>query len=427
MNLEKDTAKQLQDLLFELVAGGRAKFLIVLCDGLRLRKNLQREIDAQLAKSGRRASRVSVSSLRESLYRVLVNQSRQKTVSAMHLLGFEKLNPVRQHRVFADLNFHRDALGTLGVPILIWLPAKILPKLITDAPDLWSRRGVVYHFSQTTTRSFLKNLFKQSLPESIKWKPEPVLSEAFKNIFATERALDQCLKDRNSFSLTKADSLIAKVHAGVETLVTECKHGRQIEVALWLWNLSHLDGELQGILDSLEPSQRIQYESLYTDRNEALLYLSKKLPDILRRYLDSLAANIKSKKRISLLRRSKDVAMSQLARMARELSSPAQLPLSFDSDTEGTLVDRYSWVPSPETILLEKAARDLEEWLVGLVKTGPSFLSKEEGELLKLLYLNPGRPRLVARLAKMPTAEVKEKLKALQRKVSLYLGVTRTS
>jgi hypothetical protein len=427
MNLEKDVAKQLQDLLFELVAGGRAKFLIALCDGVRLRRRLQSEIDTELAKTGRHATRVSVSTVSENLFRVLVNQSRRKTVNAIHLLDFEKLPPAKQHRVFAELNFHRDALGTLGFPILIWLSPKLLPRMISDAPDLWSRRGAVYHFSQTTAKSFLKILFRQSPSESKQWKPEPTLSEAFKKIFATERALDQCLKDRNSFSLTKADGLIAKIHAGVDSLVTECKRGRQIEVALWLWNLSHLDAELQEILDSLEPNQRIRYESLYTDRNEALLYLSKKLPDILRKYRDSLAVNIKSKKRISLLRRSKELAMSQLARMARELSSPAQMPLSFDTGAESYFGGVYPWTQSPDTVFLEKAARDLEEWLAGVVKTGPTFLSKEEGELLKLLYANPGSPRIVARLAKMPVAEVKQKLKALQRKVSLYLGVAPTS
>ncbi len=426
MNLEKDVTKRLQDLLFELVAGGRAKFLIAICDGVRLRRKLQSEIDAELAKTGRHATKVSVSSTSENLFRVLVYQSRRETVNAIHLLGFERLPPAKQHRVFAELNFHRDALSTLGVPIVIWLSPKLLPKMITDAPDLWSRRGVVYHFSQTTAKSFLKVLFRQSPSESRQWKPEPILSEAFKKIFATERALDQCLKDRNSFSLTKADGLIAKIHAGVDSLVTECKHGRQIEVALWLWNLSHLDGELQEILDSLEPSQRIRYESLYTDRNEALLYLSKKLPDILRRYRDSLAANIKSKKRISLLRRSKEVAMSQLARMARELSSPAQMPLSFDTDSVSYVGGIYPWTQAPDAVLLERAARDLEEWLAGIIKAGPSFLSKEEGELLRLLYANPGSPRVVARLAKMSVAEVKQKLKVLERKVSLYLGVPPT-
>jgi hypothetical protein len=425
MNLEKDTEKGLQDLLFELVAGGRAKFLIAICEGVRLRKKLQKEIDVELARSGRRTSRVVVSSLRESLYRVLVKRSRRKAVSAIHLLGFEKLPPVMQHKIFAELNFHRDALGTLGVPILIWLSPKLLPKMIADAPDLWSRRGVVYHFSQTTAKSFLRTLFKQSPSESGKWKPEPILSEAFKKIFSTERALSQCLNDRRSFSLTKADGMIAKIHAGVDTLNAECKLGRQIEVALWLWNLSHLDGELQEILDSLERSQRIHYESLYTDRNEALLYLSKKLPDILRKYRESLATSIKSKKRISLLRRSKDVAMSQLARMARELSSPVQMPLSFDTDDEIYLGGLYFWTQSPNAFFLEKAARDLEEWLVGLQKTGPAFLSRDEGELLKLLYSHPGKPYIVAKLAKMPVALVKKKMKALERKVSLYLGVTR--
>jgi len=426
MRTENDTAK-LRDLTFELTEAGSSKFLVALCDSAGLRRKLQSEIDTELARTGRTAATVLVSSTREGIYRAVLNQSRSKTVSTVHIVGFEKLPRAKQTKAFSELNFHRDTLATFGVRILIWLSPKILPRMITDAPDLWSRRGAVYHFSHTSTRSFLRRLFKQSASESQKWKPEPILSEAFKNIFATEKALNQCLKDRNSFSLSKADRLIAKIHAGIDTLERECKRGRQIEVALWLWNLSHLDGELQDILDSLEPSQRVRYDSLYTDRNEALLYLSKKLPKILTSYRKTLAANIGTKRRISLLRRSKDVAMSQLSRMAHELSSPAQMLLPLDPDLETYLGGIRPWTQPPDAIFLEQAATQLEEWLVGIVKTGPSFLSKEEGELLKLLYRHPGRPKLVAKLAKMPAGDVKQKLKALKRKVSLYLGVTPVS
>lgn len=424
MKLDKETARKLQDLLFELTEGGRAKFLFVLFDDTRTRTKLQALIEAELGKAGDRSSRVSVSSASKGLFRAIVNQSRRQVVNAIHLVGFEKLASPKQHRVLAELNFHRDALSNLGVPILIWLPAKLLPRMIADAPDLWSRRGAVYHFSQTTTKDFLKKIFGQSSGESKKWKPEPIISEAFKGIFATEKALGQCLRDRKSFSLTKADGLIAKIHGGVDSLVAECKRGRQIEVALWLWNLSHLDGELQSVLDSLEPNQQAQYESLYTDRNEALLYLSKKLPEILRRYRDSLAANISSKKRISLLQKSKEVAMTQLARMARELSSAAEVPIRLDTDLEMYLGGLYPWMHSPDTVFLQKAATDLEEWLAGVTKVGPSFLSRQEGELLKLLYSHPGRPKIVAKLAKLPLGEVQQRLGALKRKVSLYLGVT---
>jgi hypothetical protein len=210
----------------------------------------------------------------------------------------------------------------------------------------------------------------------------------------------------------------------LDTLVAECSRGRQIEVALWLWNLSHLDAQLQKILDALDPSQRSRYESLYTDRNEALLYLSKKLPDILKAYRGSLDESIKSKRRISLLARAREAATSQLARMARELSFRAEIPISLDQDIETTFRDQFGWVQSPDSLFLEKAAHDLEEWLAGASNSGPSFLTSEEADLLKLLYQYPSNLKAVAKLAKAPVGKIKKKLKPLERKVALYLGVS---
>ena len=78
---------------------------------------------------------------------------------------------------------------------------------------------------------------------------------------------------------------------------------------------------------------------------------------------------------------------------------------------------------SPDSLFLQKAARELEEWLAGISKTTPTFLSEEESDLLKLLYQNPGNERVVAALSRMPLGVVRKKLKALERKVSLFLGV----
>src|ERR1700680_2162332 len=104
MKLDKDAARKLQDLLFELTEGGRAKFLFVLFDDTRTRKRLQTQIEAELGKAGGRAARVSVSSVSRGLFRAIVNQSRRKVVNAIHLVGFEKLASPKQHRVLAELN-----------------------------------------------------------------------------------------------------------------------------------------------------------------------------------------------------------------------------------------------------------------------------------------------------------------------------------
>jgi hypothetical protein len=96
--------------------------------------------------------------------------------------------------------------------------------------------------------------------------------------------------------------------------------------------------------------------------------------------------------------------MSQLARMARQLSDPIQMALPFDSDTDAYIRELYPARYFPDSHYLQQATTDLEPWLAGVTKTVPSFLSEREGKLLKLLYNHPGRIDLVAKLSKMPSA-----------------------
>src|SRR5260370_1349402 len=129
MKLHKDSSKQLRDLLFELVEGGRSKFLIVLCDNVWLRRHLEREIDRELRWQRNRVARVSAPRQYENVFRTIIQQSRRKKVSAIYLHSLDRLGSARQHKVFAELNFHRDALSRLGVPIVIWLPPRLLPRI----------------------------------------------------------------------------------------------------------------------------------------------------------------------------------------------------------------------------------------------------------------------------------------------------------
>jgi hypothetical protein len=424
MASEGNIQHQLDDLLFELTEGGRAKFLFALCDGAPLRNKLQRQIESYIRRSGRGVGTIVVSRRVKSLFRNAVEFSRDRSITVVNFVGFEKLSVARRHAALGELNFHRDALSTLGVTILFWFPTKMLATVIAHSPDLWSRRGAVYYFSQTSTKTLLNRLFEKSSTDSSKWVPEPILSEAFQKIFAAERSLAQCLRDKKSFSLPKADALLSKIHAGIDALETECKRGRQIEVALWLWNLSHLDAELQAMLDSLETPQQARYESLYTDRNEALLFVAKKLPEILTKYRQSLNSNTWSKTKQNLLKRAKEVAFSKLSRMARELSSPVQMPLALDPDLDSQVGSLRSWITAPDSIFVAKAATEMEQWLVGINKAKPVFFSDREAELLKLLYLHDGKTKLVARLSEMTEAALIRTVNHLKRKVSLYLGTS---
>jgi len=168
------------------------------------------------------------------------------------------------------------------------VPTSLLDRLIAIAPDFWSRRSGVYYFDRGSIGDLLKKLFSRTLTDEKEWTPEPTLSEAFSKVLTSEKELGRCLRHKEAFSLQKVDDVIREIRTGTSQLLEECNKGRQIEVALWLWNVSQLDQNLQLMLDNLKPDMRNRFESLYTDRNEALLHLSERMVSILEDYLKEL-------------------------------------------------------------------------------------------------------------------------------------------
>ena len=426
MTQASDFDKTRRDLLFELDGERHPKFLILVCDDAIQRTELNAEIDDRLAQIGRQIIYVHAASLGNDLIGVLSEQFTTENLGALSLSGIDTLDYAAATRLFAQLNFHRDWLGKLDVPIIIWISTELLSQLVNIAPDFWSRRSAVYYFSGQPFDHLLARLFAQARDKGQKWIPEPALSDALEAILTSEKELATRLRDKSLFSLTNIDSLILGIKGGVYQLVEECNKGRQIEVALWLWNLTDLDNELQLMLDNLDSEQRSRFESLYTDRNEVLLHLSERLIELLKQYLETLEAHIRNKKRVSLVLRARRIAISEIRKMAEALISSVEISLSsdieeFDEYYSG-LLESSRLEPQGNTFLAQ-AADDLEGWLSGHSNRLPPFFTGEEATLLRLLYSNQTGNAAIANALGISVSKVTEKVRFLERKVRLYLGL----
>jgi hypothetical protein len=419
------SAKYLRDLLFEITEARATKLLIAVSSSPNRESSLRAEISGMLAPTGTHLVDIPASELLGSMLATLSNRRDLDSSTGLSISNVAALEGSDIDHFFAELNFHRDWLAKLNLPIILWVPTNLLDRLIATAPDFWSRRSGVYYFDRGSISELLKKLFSRSDEDETEWTPEPTLSKAFQKILSCEKELGRCLRDKKSFSLGKVDDVIREIQSGISQLIEECQKGKQIEVALWLWNFSQLDLKLQRMLDSLEPEMRNRFDSLYTDRNEALLHLSERMVTILKDYLKELEEKIRQKKQVNLVARARMVAAIEINRMAEALASTKELSIS-EIEEEDSPITALSHVTPEEEIeheFLARSADELEAWLAGFSYKYPEFFSKQEAELLKLLYTSRlGANELASRMGTSRQTVLRQ-IHSLERKLRLYLGL----
>jgi len=418
-------ATHLKDLLFEITEARATKFLVAVAFDLNQESTLRAELDAMLVRARVHLIDIPASALQGNMLATLSSRRDLDSSNGISISNIGELEASDAGSFFAELNFHRDWLAKLNLPIILWIPTNLLDRLIAIAPDFWSRRSSVYYFNRSSISELLNKLFSRTHSDQKEWIPEPTLSEAFEKILSCEKELGRCLRDKKSFSLKRVDDEIREIQTGISQLIEECNKGRQIEVALWLWSFSQLDLNLQRMLDSLEPNMRNRFDSLYTDRNEALLNLSERMVAILQDYLKELEDNIRRKKQVSLVARARLVASMEINRMASALASSRELSISELEDEEDTVptILHSTTDDEIEHEFLARAAEELEAWLAGFSEEYPSFFSKQEAELLKLLYTARLGTNELASGMGIPREKVTRKVRSLERKLRLYLGL----
>jgi len=421
-----ELSKEVRQLLFELMGDRGPKFIIAVCDDLLERRNLLDFVIDRLKKLQKKSAVVSVDDYSSNLLRLLIEKSKAGTVDVVHLWDIDSLDDGSIRQVFLDLNFHRDAIGSLNVPIVIWISNDLLRQLISEAPDFWSRRTKVLHFTALTAEDLIQRIFfteKESLPN---WTPEPSISSAFQLILSSERELARSLPAQEPQSAAKCDELLNRIKSGVGRLITECINGRQIEIALWLWDMSHLEEDLQHFLGGLQPEQRNLYEGLYTDRNEVVLNLSSGLVPLLQKYLNTLNEGITGKSFLGLIARARQFSVAAISKMVRTINSSLEMHIPIGTDFESALDEEWLADGSDQEeiavdTLLSIPAVHMEAWLSGEDPTPPSGFSESERQLLQVLYSERPSTVELARRSGCSKPEMQRSIARLQRKVRSYL------
>ncbi len=419
MTEQNPIAQKLRDLLFEIEAGREAKFLLCVCDDRLDRRVVRRNLIKGLRQRRKTVFSISAKNAAGRLLNSFAFVRGSDTADCVDLWGIPSLKATAAERVFAELNFHRDALASLGLPLLVWLTSTQVQKLASTAPDFWSRRTAVYFFNKPSTKDLLGRLFARDKKGKV--APPSDVESALLEIIASEKKLGRCLRKSQHFSVEAADAQIKILESSLDHLTQQCKKGRQIEVALWLWNATHVERSLRFFVNGLkEPGMRDVYGYVYTDRSEVILYLAERMPEILAGYGKSVRKTVRQRKRANLLNLFRDLAFKRMNEVLAEIGEHEErsvhtLPVWSDEtldDYEGAEIVGES----------SQATYELESWLSGYSAKRPDYFSAFEARMLKALYSESSEPEAIASEVGLSVKETKKRISELEAKVRLYLA-----
>ncbi|MBD2392488.1 tetratricopeptide repeat protein [Aphanizomenon flos-aquae NRERC-008] len=137
-------------LLVSLEAGvGMLQIFIAVCDADRQRENIIANYEQELAPNYN-IYRVYLDSQEPSLKQAITQQVTLTENAIAIVLGAETLGSFNQNeslkKFFGYLQWTREALRELKMPIILWIPSRIYDQIPKQAPDFWSWRNGVFHF-----------------------------------------------------------------------------------------------------------------------------------------------------------------------------------------------------------------------------------------------------------------------------------------
>ena len=137
-------------LLVSLEAGiGMLQIFIAVCDADRQRENIIANYERDLAPNYN-IYRVYLDSQEPSLKQAITKQVTLTKNAIAIVLGAEQLGSFNQNeslkKFFGYLQWTREALRELKMPIILWIPLRIYDQIPKQAPDFWSWRNGVFHF-----------------------------------------------------------------------------------------------------------------------------------------------------------------------------------------------------------------------------------------------------------------------------------------
>lgn len=378
--------KVLKQLEFEIEEARGPRFLVAVCNNDKLTQDLRAGLNAHQKKISKKVVRISIPRNRGTLVDAILRQTKSATVGLVHLVPVKPAASGSSDKLFSQLNFQRDSLAKLGIPIILWIHGRQLPQLASQAPDLWSRRTAVFYFDVLPIEELLKRIF--SSPDTLGNVKADEISRALGEILSAEENLRVCLSRRDRFSLPKADNFIQILRNSIQKLINECSRGRKIDVALWLWNASHIDSRLIRIWRRAYGNSL--GDSAYLERNELLLSLAERIEAMLNQYSRELDKRIREKKRTALVALFVAYASNLWRDMVRHAIRKGIPTISIGINSIEIPDLRTTGSTWSEDILKNNAAEQLESWLAGETQKKPPVFSDKEAQILKCLYAQRG-------------------------------------
>ena len=148
-------------LLVSIEAGiGLLQIFIAVCDNDRQREQLITNYEQELTPnihSYRVKLNLQEPSIRQAIASVItVTENAIVTVSGAETLGLLTQSSESLTKFFGYLQWTREALRELQLPIVLWIPSRILNQIAKRSPDFWSWRNGVFYFQPETSLSIPK-------------------------------------------------------------------------------------------------------------------------------------------------------------------------------------------------------------------------------------------------------------------------------
>ena len=400
---------QLNDLAFELSDFAGFKLCLCVCDNRASQQGFAKQVLQQLQLRRIRAIELvaTVGDLMQQLR--LASKKAVAVVEELDLLSDAAFDEQMRR-----LNFQRDALIALGIPICIWLSNTRLRRLAAVAPDLWSRRTATYQFSGEAIDGLILNLFT-GLTEEPETRGEKltVVRTLSLLIAAEERLQDRPSMERG---LDENDPDVAVVLRCLNDLTKSCRQGGTLEVALHLGYLTTLDSTVKDI--------RARYPSLpFGNIYDAIVGLAPQMNKILVQYRKHFFSRLKSRAKVSLLGYFFSTARGYiLSSLKHSSETPEFVDINYPQELGGFGAATTDW--STTAIENARSAQRLEEWLQDEAAADEvsAYFTPDERKALRAIAASTDLKELMKtlNLTKEEALQTRERLKI---KVSEYLGL----
>jgi tetratricopeptide (TPR) repeat protein len=255
-------------LLVSIEAGiGMLQIFIAVCDADRQRENIIANYEKELAPTYN-IYRVYLDHQEPSLKQAITQQVTLKENAIATVLGAETLGSFNQDeslkKFFGYLQWTREALRELKMPIILWIPSRIYAQLAKQAPDFWSWRNGVFHFQPEPSLVTNELLINQNVDVIGDNQPSSVFSPE-----QLEASLAEAIQQwgANSSKLETLYSQLGNLYA--ERVKSGKSANRERELAL-------AEEYLNQAIDLLQTQFQQKEEALaYTLNKLALLYYSQ--------------------------------------------------------------------------------------------------------------------------------------------------------